>query len=184
VVADFPADQDLSGIDFVYPLFAMSDPNGELYVQGLSPSDLSSIHDRLGRLGFDVSSAPSDTLLGEFSHSPLVVLMIVILILAELSAAMSWSIDQRRSAVRLQRTVLLGASRGSVVLRDLPTAIVAWSITAITGSVLPAVALHYASPGQFPLILPTWSVALGLDLVLAVGLFAGHAYRLSGVIPQ
>lgn len=168
VTRDFNGEQDLQGIDYVYPLLAIKEVRGELAVEGLPEDVLATMTTGIRGLGYEVTVGPIPSFWSEVSGAPMVWLMTVILLLAWASATASWTIHQLELGDRLQREVLLGATPLGAASRQLPLALWAWCFAAFGAVVLTsAFALSFRIPVPANLILVGGAVLL-LDLVIAL----------------
>ena len=164
-------------VDFVYPLFSATSVEGRLILSGATAENVNSLSSILAASGYEVRASTSPSFMSQVVHAPITLLVLLVVLLGELAACASWWVQQGR--LRLPAYDASGLTgTGRVVARQLwlPTTawLLAFALTAVPVALISPTVYPSATELRFVAL-----VALGVDLLLGLGLFAVRAYRLA-----
>lgn len=167
-------------VDLVYPLFAAEHVEGHLLIDGIDADNLDRLTTALGIAGYEASASGSPSFTREVVGAPIVLVIWVILFLTWLSVTVSWGVQASALRDRLQKETMVGGTPGRVALGQLPLPVTGWllacTVSAATGALVLVLVPGLVVPAY---LWTTWTVALLLDLVIALLVFWLRCRRLA-----
>lgn len=166
----FEGSEMLARADAVYPLLSADDLRGTLLVHGPPRSAIDSAVEKLRTAGYRVGMAEVPSFAAEVLGSPLMQIMIVMVVLAAVSANAAWLMQGLQERAQLQISVTLGRRPMRAGADRLARWVLPWSVAYVLGTaVLVAVAIFVWS-GFPPWAAALWTAAGGADIVVALTL--------------